>query len=380
MDYDDEAIHTIYQAANEPEYWKQAAETISEISGGGAVHLLLASLETGQEYVNLFTRDQGGGFADEYIRDYASSDFRVPRVMARPLGDFTDEREYVSKDEARFSAIHQELLPRYDVYNISGANMCLDGCIGWFGISTPRPGVDFDSRQTANLRRLSRHVLNACRISMTHQDLMIARDQALGPLDLINAGLFLVESGRIVHMNEAAKSFIAEGFFRARNDRLYCADRAANDKFAMYLKQAAQRAMAPLLLRQPERDAAYSISVNDLFPRYEEGRVQKSRYQVISLVELNIPASTDLDEVLAFCSAYGVSAAEAMTIHASLSSISLVTFAEKRRIALNTAQKQLKSALSKMGISNQKKLFRAFERYRIVSRDRLRSYTDDTFS
>lgn len=368
MDFAEEAIHKLYEAGSEPEAWKDAADTIAALTGGGAVHLLLASLETGHEYVNLFTRDETG-FATEYIRDYAAVDFRVPRVMARPLGLFADEREYVSADDARASPIHQELLPRYDVHNISGANLCLDGCIGWFGISTSGPAAEFDHRQRAYLAQLSRHVLNACRISMTQQNLQIDREQSLRSLDLFQASVFLLKTGHVVHANEAATRLVAEGFFRLRNDRLSCISSAADRKLATYLAQPAGHRSAPLLLRQHERDVAYMVEVNDLFARYAgDGRVKQSGYQAITIVELNIPFRIAFEEVLLFCSAYGVTPAEAMAVHASLNSISLASFAESRRIGLNTAQQQLKSALAKMHLNSQKKLFRAFERYRLVSR------------
>lgn len=367
MEYGEEAIHKLYKAANEPEYWKDAAGAIAELTGGGAVHLLLASFDTRYEYVNLFTRDEIG-FAAEYIRDYAAIDFRVPRVMARPLGSFADEREYVSEDDARNSPIHQELLPRYGIYNISGANLCLDGCIGWFGISTSGPTVDFDNRQREYLKQLSRHLLNACRISMTHQDLQMARERSLGSLDLFQAGLFLLESGRVVHANDAATRLITEGFFRLRSDRLSCTAATANSQLATFLSRAAGQRSQPLLLRQHEREAAYLVSVNDLFPHYAgNGSVEHSAYQAVTITELNIPTHIDLDEVLLFCSSCGITPAEAMTVHASLNSISLASFAEMRGIGLDTARQQLKSALTKMGLGSQKKLFRAFERYRLVT-------------
>jgi hypothetical protein len=368
MNYGDDALHKLYKAAIEPEYWQDAASAISELMGGGAVHLLLASLDTNYEYVNLFSRDETA-FAEEYIRDYAAFDFRVPRVMARPLGAFADEREYVSPNDARASPIHRELLPRYDIHNISGANLCLDGCIGWFGISTSGPAVEFDNQQRSYLTQLSRHILTACRISRTHQDLQITCEQSLSSLDLFQAGFFLLNAGRVVHANDAAIKLIDDGFFMLRNDQLSCRAAAARRKLASFLAQTSEQRSGPLLLRQHEREAAYLVSLNDLFARYGgDGRVAWSGYQAITITELNIPSRIDLDEVLSFCSAYGVTPAEAMTVHASLNSVSLSSFTEARGIGINTARQQLKSALAKMDLNSQKKLFRAFERHRLVAR------------
>lgn len=368
MDGRDELIYKIYEAANEPEYWADTAERIADIAGGGAVHLLLASLETGHEYINLFTRD-GSGFADEYVRDYAAIDFRVPRVMARPLGEFADEREYVSVEEARSSAIHQELLPRHEVHRISGANLSLDGCIGWFGVSPHRADRELDGRQRACLAQVSRHLLNAARISQTHQDLQLSRQGALGALDVVGAGLFLLNSGRVLHANDAARRLLAEGFFLLRHDRLSCAESAEDRRLVAFLRDGMARIRSePLLLRQHERGLAYLVSIHELFPQYTGSVVRRSGHQAVSVVELNVPASIAFDEVALFCTAHGVSLAEAMAVHASLNSVPLAELAEAKGISLATARQQLKSALAKMGLDSQKKLFRAFERHRLVGR------------
>lgn len=364
MERSEETIHQIYEAANNPEYWMSAAQSIVSLERAGAVHLFLTSIETGHEYVNLFTRD-GSGFAAEYIHDYAADDFRVPRVMRRQLGVFSDEREYVSADEAKSSAVHQELLPRHEVYKISGANLCLDGCIGWFGISTPNESAEFDDRQRGYLKRLSRHMLTACRIARTHQDLKLFKDHSLGSLDLLTASFFMMQSGRIVHMNDAANRLIKNSFFAIRNEKLVCLDGARQEKLSSFLKRESRLATdRPLILRHEEEDAAYAISVHDLFPQYDGDRLNKSDFQAISIVELNIPARIPFEEVLAFCSGYGATRAEAMAVHASLNSVSLTSFAEARNIRLDTARQQLKSALAKMELDSQKRLFRAFERYR----------------
>lgn len=368
MENREELIHRIYEAANEPEYWADTAARIADVAGGSAVHLLLASLETGHEYINLFTRGDSG-FASEYVRDYARVDFRVPRVMARPLGAFNDEREYVSPEEARSSAIHQELLPRHGVHRISGANLCLDGCIGWFGISTHRPELEFDDRQRAFLAQVSRHLLSAARFSRTHQDLQLSHDRTRDALDLVGTSLFLAATGRVRHANEAARRLLAHGFFRLRHERLRCAEGGEDRKLVAFLTSGARFARSePLLLRQHETGLTYLVSVHDLFPQYRDGAARASGHRAISIVELDMPARIAFEEVALFCAAHGVSPAEARTVHASLNSVSLAELADTRGIGLATARQQLKSALGKMGLDSQKKLFRAFERHRLVGR------------
>ncbi|WP_440412403.1 hypothetical protein [Neorhizobium petrolearium] len=237
MDRVDSVIHEIYNAAREPEYWTLVARNVAAIAGGHAVHLLLSQMNSESELLSLFSRDESG-FAQEYLQEYAAEDFRVPRVMARPLGVFADEREYVSASESRSSPIHQELLPRHGVYNISGANLCIDGHIGWFGISTASPSLEFDNRQRSMLGMLSRHLLGAFQITALHNELKLSRDHSRGSLDLLANGLVLTRSGTVVHVNDAAQLLIEQGLFSISGGRLRCGDSTLDRRLAAEEDQA----------------------------------------------------------------------------------------------------------------------------------------------
>lgn len=368
MDRLDSVIHEIYNAAREPEYWTSVARDVAAIAGGHAVHLLLSQMNSESEILSLFSRDESG-FAQEYLKEYAAEDFRVPRVMARPLGVFADEREYVSASESRSSPIHQELLPRHEVYNISGANLCIDGHIGWFGISTASPSLEFDNRQRSMLGMLSRHLLGAFQITALHNELKLSRDHSRGSLDLLADGLVLTRSGTVVHVNDAAQRLIEQGLFSISGGRLRCRDSTLDRRLAAVEDQARDRSQA-MLLQLPDLGTAYMVSVHDVFPRYRDGALRASGYEAISIVELNHPFDIKFEDVLAFCAPYGITSAEASAVHASLNSVSLSEHARTRHVGLSTVQQQLKSALAKMGLQTQKKLFRAFERYRNMGASR----------
>lgn len=357
-------VHQVYEAANNPEYWAAVCDDLSELVGGGAVHVLLASTDTGDEYVNLFTKGDPE-FASEYLRDYASVDFRVPRVMARKLGIFGDEREYVSTRDVRSSPIHQELLPRYGVHKIGGANMSLDGCIGWFGISTRSSNAEFDGTQMSMLGHVSKHLLNALKIAKSQQDFRISRNSAFAGLDLANAAILLFDRNTLEYANVAAHRLFEGDFFLLHHNKLVCRRPVENKRLAQFLELAADgRSVGSVLIRDPEDAASYIVRSHDLFPRYVGAGIQKSRYRGISILELNLPANCGLDEVMEFCIGYGVSPSEAKAVHGVLTSTSLAESAENRGISLNTIQQQLKSAMTKMEMNSQKKIFQAFERYR----------------
>ena len=369
MEQPERIIHQIYEAARNPEYWSVVCDDLSEMVSGGSVHLLLASTETGHEYVNLFAKGDPA-FASEYLRDYAAIDFRVPRVMARELGALADEREYVASLDVRKSPIYQELLPRYDVHNISGANLSLDGCIGWFGISTARSSSEFDTRQIGMLGQVSRHLLNALKIEKSQQDLRLSRDAAFAGLDLPNVALLLFDLGTLEYVNAAARRLIENGFFFLRQDTLSCTLPAENRQLVQFLERAAAgQDDGSILLRNPDDAACYVVRSHGVGSTYAGAGTLMSRRRVVSIVDLNTPSDCGADEVAEFCVGYGVSRSETKVVHAVLTSTSLAELAEDRGISLGTIQQQLKSAMLKMELNSQKKIFQAFERFRFVGKN-----------
>ena len=72
-----------------------------------------------------------------------------------------------------------------------------------------------------------------------------------------------------------------------------------------------------------------------------------------------------MEQVAAFCGGYGASKSEVATVHAVLCSVNLGLDAGTRGLALDTVQKHLKSALAKMSLGSQKKLFQMFERFQM---------------
>ena len=201
------------------------------------------------------------------------------------------------------------------------------------------------------------------KLTAVHTELKLARDHSRGALDLLANGVVLTKSGTVVHVNHAARSLIERGLFSINGGRLRCRDTAIDGRLAALDGRTCGRRQ-PMLLQAPELGAAYMVSVHAVFPSYRDGAVRASGYEAISIAELDHPGDINFEDVVAFCAPYGITSAEASAVHASLSSISLASHAKTREVSLSTVQQQLKSALSKMGLQSQKKLFRAFERYR----------------
>ena len=356
----------LYESAASEEDWYTTACAIGDLVGAGPIHMFLCSLETGREYVNFLARGNPD-FATEYLDDYAPTDFRVPRVMAHRAGAYIDERTYVTRDEAASSAIHQEFLPRQKIYNISGTNLTHDGCIGWFGLSTRAADDDFDDRQRTFLSSVSGHVFRAMKLYRTRQDVIAARDLSSQTLDLVNTGIVILAGTQIVEGNAVFDRLLQERFFLLRNASLTCSDPFQAAKLNHYLTcRDDSRGGDGLVLRHPQAGVSYFVQCRDLVSPLS-GLYRRKTYQTVSILKLDFEEPPDLDEVIAFSASYGVSKAEAMVLCAVLGSQHLGAFAQARGIQLDTVHKQLKSAMRKTDLNSQKKIFQAFERYRLMN-------------
>jgi len=360
----DRIIGRINEAVKNPDYWSVVGDDIAELAGGGGVHLMLASLNDEIDYVNEF-RYGDPQFAVEYLRNFAETDFRVPRVMERKPGALVDERSYVSSDEMRRSAIHQELLPRYNIHKIAGSNMCMEECIGWFGVSTPRQDVEFNAMQTRALARISEHLFRALEIYKSNHDLRLFRTMSTGVLDAVDGAVLLFAHGELTHANQKAQALLDDGFFRMRHGRVVCANASENVRLDAYLCGDPHGERPPLMIRDITGHAVHFVRTHAPLPLYSRGRLGSGSHLAVSIVTVDDAGNPDIERVTAFCGGYGLSKAEITTVHAVLCSKNLRRNAEARGLALDTVQKHLKSALAKMGFSSQKKLFQMFERFQM---------------
>jgi len=334
-------------------------KVLADLVGGAHTHLVLADLEAGASYVNLLFRGDPDG-AEEYLRDYAAIDFRAPRVLASRPGLVRDERSYVSTQEARDSVIHNDFLPRFGIHNIAGASMKVDDCFGWFGISTLRRDTPFSEQQIAILGTVAPHIHRALRIAKAQHDLKDRCRQEQAVRDIVNIGLVTIRDGEVISANSAARAIFENRFLIVREGKLLCADAAARAPIARLMSGTGSSAVS---VYDVEQDCRY------LLRRHPTLRpdTAASRGFLLSIDISSASQSIALEQVVEFSAGAGVTTAEARALCASLSDIALADFAGDRGITLDTARKQMKSALSKLGLKSQKQLHRAFERYHTVN-------------
>ena len=165
----------VYEAASNPDYFHELGDLVCAFMDGGRAHFMLIDPLSGREYVSCLSGERDD-FARVYNEIYLPRDFRVPRVLALPKARFTDERSYVTEEEARQSDIHQDLMVRYGVHNISGANLQTGSAMGWFGLSVNSEGAEFDDMTMRRLADLSHHLQRAYHSLKANADLAIDRN------------------------------------------------------------------------------------------------------------------------------------------------------------------------------------------------------------
>lgn len=358
-------VQRIYEAASASEQWSRLSTDIADHVGGGTVHLMLASPSEGTEYLSLFPRGDEE-FAAEYLRDYIGLDFRVPRVLTKTPGVLVDERSYVSSEEARRSPIHQEFLPKYDIHEIIGANMTIDGAMGWFGVSTRKPGEYLDNRKKKAFSELTPHILQAYKILKANRDLQMTADMGLGALDMLNMGLFFIRGRRLRHANRAAARILDDGFISVVNGRLVCIDPSENNRLARYQDDFNPAAARHIVVTDFLREREYGIRLHASAMDYGADRGAHAAELVFSITETGASPEVDPAAVEAFCAGRGITPAEQAVLCVVLGDGSLARLARERGVSLDTVQKQRKSAMAKLQATNQKALVRAFTRFEIL--------------
>jgi hypothetical protein len=352
----------IHEAAIEPRGFPDLARRISDFIGAGSIHMLVFDPDTGTEHLSLFERGDPA-FAEEYLRDYITLDFRVPRVLSQKRGALVEEASYVAREEARGSEIHQSLLPKYAIHNIAGSNLGVGETIGWCGLSTTKADREFDGRQLRLGGGLMAHMHVAYRALIANAQARRERAAMAAALDTVNAAVFMFEGTEPSFINSAGNALLDEGFFRLLPGRLGC--RAADESrriAALFSRPPGSQ--ASLIVRDLAAGAVHHMRVTT--PLLEVGAPAKAREWIVAVTPLSGCEAPSRETVEDFAAGFGLTPRETAAIGAALAFVSLRQFADDNGIALDTAQKHLKSAMVRMGLRSQKALFQAFERYRVM--------------
>lgn len=359
----DQLVMDVYEAAANPDYFSELGDRICAFTGGGRAHFMLVDPLAGHEYVSHLSGERDD-FVREYNDIYLQRDFRVPRVLGLPNAVFTDERAYVADEEARSSDIHQDLLARYRVHNIYGANLQTGPAMGWFGISVREAGGQFDHREARALSGLARHLQRAYATLKANEDLRLDRRLVAAALDISKSAMMITDGGRVRHVNVAMQHLLSQGFFRLRGDRLDCVDRIEAAKLAALQADEADAISPRVLVRARRTGESFVVSSRCLFPQVgAHGRVS-GREHILTVTPMVDAEEIEADVLDAFCREHGLSPREGDVVRVVITGGTLADLAQSRGVTLDTARKQLKAAMARLDVGSQKAMIRIFERFR----------------
>lgn len=360
-DYD-RIVGLIYDAQDNPDLWETVSNDVGDAMHGGVVHTFLADFDNEVNYMGVSPRVDPG-FNDEYLRDYAHWDFRHPKIFSFQEAVAFDEREIVTPEEKRASPIHNELFVRHEINNILGSNLSVDGSAGWFGVGTLSQDQEFSDDAIASLNRILPHVWRSFKTLKTNTDLLLSSELSFSALDRANVGVLIFRYGKLVHINTEAKQILGAGFLSLRGERLAVQDPDMDFHLKRLFQTLHGITDTSLMLRRHETGEEFLINIHDPKLRYSAGRVHQSEHKIVSIHSSVNRKVFDFNRVREICKLFEITEAETFVVFCILHNRDLRQFAEERGIKLDTAQKQLKSAMKKLGVASQKQCVQKFERY-----------------
>lgn len=363
-----ELVGGIYEAALDPQLWRQFVDRIEAIYPDLTV--MLFSHESG---------DSGSGlsivanFSEAAQRDYAAYHFATS-----PYVDFVP-RNQVGLPTRSESIISDAQLFRTEHYNDfmlphrlgrHGTGMVLERePEGWASLSLSDSHDDTARRdhQMALLGLLSPHL---CRAFKLRRTLIKERSAAMAPQTLFDgwayAAFVLDRDGRVRAMNRRAEALIAcdDGVVLNRLGRL----RSFDDKCSRAL-DAAIAACGKLPEGVGANDAGL---IGTMLPRRRQGSpFHAMLWPVVSAVEFGLPPAvgqtllivsdpdtTPLGAAAWIARRFGLSPAEERLAEAVIAGVPLNRAAEQLGIQLSTARTRLKTIQTKTGCHRQLDLVR----------------------
>lgn len=356
----------VYEAAANPDFFHEVGNRIAQFARGGRAHFLLFDASTGRRYLSELSGERDD-FEREYNDVYLPIDFRVPRVLGLPVATFTDERAYVTPEEARNSDIHQDLLARYGIHNIYGAHLSTEKVSGWFGLSVREQNGEFHPDAERALSDIVRHIHRAYATLKTNADLRLERNLMTAALDDQPSAILICSEGRVVTANSAMNDLLANGFFRLLGAKLGCRDRDEAQKLADLQEEASAIARGPIVVRDRRAGESFAVKWRILFPQVGPHARLAGRDHIVTVTPIAEGREPERRAIDAFCQEHGLTQRESEAVAEILQGATLESLAIRRSVTLDTVRKQLKSAMGRLEVASQKDIVRLFERFRMAS-------------
>ncbi|MBI5275501.1 MAG: helix-turn-helix transcriptional regulator [Burkholderiales bacterium] len=344
-----------YEAALEPDRWKEGLEALVAFAGVRGASFSFADLARPANAM-MQTVGQPAEAVEAYHRHYQQLDPLLklgPRLLAV---EWISDWEVLGPEYGK-SDYYNEFMRPFDNHAVLVSAVWREGTdAALVALQRSHSQGAFPRRPGDQLAALIPHLRRAARLHFSVAHLRAAADIASEALHRVGVPLLVVEAnGRVVIANAAAQHLCgASKLLRVRHHQLVAVYQDA------VLQQAIRDAAAPgrtrpawLRLGSTAGEDALLLVVAPLAAT-SPYNASWQRPLVVIMASRNGSSGRQVDAVLA--GLFGLTAAEARVASSVAHGLSPAEIAERYGVAVQTVRKQLKAIYSKMGVRRQSEL------------------------
>jgi len=356
-----ELVGKVYGAATDPAQMSGLAEAIARAFDTHSVMLFLHKKPSPVpefERVLSATANFDGWAYSAYGQYFHARDEWYTRGIRKPLTTVNIGEELIGDAQFERTEFCNDFCQRLDTFRVLGTSFLVDDVLGSVGIHRSRRARRFDEHDRDILSLLVPHLQRSLQI---HRRLQLAERNcaaSLRLLDSLSIGVILVDrAARILFANPVADRALQAGRgLTVRQGSLHAERFGQTPKLHRLIVEAGCRSDgAGSLLRLDSRSGA---GLNVLVAPWgiADGTfaAEMAKAVVVFSVAETMPAIGDQ----ALFAAFGLTQAEARLAAALASGESMMRYADRNGISVNTVKTQLRQVFTKTGCSRQAELIR----------------------
>lgn len=361
---------SFFEAAVNPDLWAEALAGFSDFIGGSSVNLVVLDKPGAPPVIEHFIRGDDAAYA-RYLGDYFAIDRRVPRVAAAQVGRILLEQDVLSEEEKRQDTVYNEILAGNGMRNLALANLSSGPLLMGIGMAPQNDAEPFEADQLARLARLLPHLRNALSFYTVNIQLQLQRQMLADLFALDGKGVAVLDMNRrVLFANALAETQFSSGLisvrqgavtFRHRNSEMAW-QRALQD-----LQDGGGAGSASFLAENPETLDMTGVRLLSAAPILAQFPMFTAPALLMLLTPVTPGLAISAGEITRFGALFRLTPAECRVLEAISAGKGLDDHAMRQGIRLDTARKQLKSAMAKCGVTSQKALISRLERFCLIA-------------
>jgi DNA-binding CsgD family transcriptional regulator len=355
---DDDLLDAIYDAVGDERRWKGAlAQIASWIGASGAMYCLLVANPPKPGIRSLHSSGYAEGADAAYVQTGHCADPHMPLGIATPISNWFFGQDHFSDRFVAEDPFFQETLRPLGIRWVAGSRLWEGvGETACLAFQKPPDEAPFSASERMQLDALAPHMR---RMSQLHERL--AADGAHAQLGLeamnrLSIGIaVLTAGGRILYSNASA-----DQVFRRRTvfdapvcDRIAPRDSRCQRAFARAIREAAETKNSTSLTLVDEH--GMPVARATAMPMPATSRWNANWQQPLAMLAIH-PVRTPQVNAATLRSLFDLSAAESRLANALLTGRTTRSYAEERKLSIETVRTQLKSVLAKTDTCSQSQL------------------------